>query len=191
MGKIASVDEGRRVLDCLSPSLIKTLVAITMGDIKVSKDLAEAVGISLRNAQRIISLLEQMGLIKTMRYGRSKIILSINKYVEKEIIEGIEKLVPYVIDELRIDLSKPDRSAHVIARRIVENLGINVNPSRTRSIVKKVIQSSLERKPLPQWLKRITTTYYEHRLRTLSDRAQQPPRLSDEELIEVVYPGAP
>lgn len=191
MGKIASVDEGRRVLDCLSPSLVKALIVIAISDIKYSKDLAEAINTSHRNAQRIISLLERMGLIKTLRYGRTKIVLSINKYVEMEVLEGIKRLVPYVVDELRLDIHRLDKFVSIIAKRVAERLGLSIDLNKLKTIVNNVIETGLDRKPLPHWLKRMLSEHTAYIKRIESNTAQQPSRDLYEPVLEVVHPGAP
>jgi len=189
--KVVSKEEAKRVLDHLSVTLVRALTAIAIGDVKCSRELANAMNISLRNSQRIISILEQMRLIKTLRYGKTKIILSVNKYVEMEILEGVKRLVPYVVDELRLDIHKLDKFVPIIAKRIAERLGLSIDLNKLKTMVKNVVETSLDRKSLPYWIKRILSTRYEHRVRIESDTAQQPSRDLYEPVLEVVHPGAP
>jgi len=85
MGGITSREEARVVLECISPTLVRGVVAIAVADVKTSRDLANALNMSLRNAQRVITALESIKAVKVVRYGKKKIIVSPNKYFEKEI----------------------------------------------------------------------------------------------------------
>jgi len=190
VGKVVSREEARRVLDHLGVTLVRALVAIAIGDVKCSKELANAMNISLRNSQRIVSVLEQMQLIKTLRYGRTKIILSVNKYVEMEILEGIKKFVSHVVDELRLNIHKLDRFVPIVAERIAERLGLSIGLNKLKAIAKNVIETSLDRKPLPIWIRRILSVYHEHGKHVESNGVQQSPRAFDGRLIEVVRSDA-
>ena len=101
IGKVVSRKEARNVLECISPTLVRSIVAIAICDIKTSKELARALDMSIRNAQRVLTVLERIKAVKIINYGRQKIIASLNPYYEKEVVESIKTLVPIVIDSLR------------------------------------------------------------------------------------------
>ena len=92
MGGITSREEARVVLECISPTLVRGVVAIAVADVKTSRDLANALNMSLRNAQRVIRSLESIKAVKVVRYGKKKIIVSLNKYFEKEVLEFLKKI---------------------------------------------------------------------------------------------------
>jgi len=128
MSRIISREEAGRVLGCLSPTLRKAIVAIAICDVKTSKELARALDMSIRNAQRVLAVLEKIKAVKIINYGRQKIIASLNPYYEKEVVESIKTLVPIVIDNLRLPALKLDKYHREIATTLVRVLGIRGKP---------------------------------------------------------------
>jgi len=168
--RITSREEARNVLECLSPPLARSIVAIAICDIKTSKELARALGMSVRNAQRMINTLESIKAIKVIKYGKQKIIASLNPYYEKEVVESIKTLVPIVIDSLRLPALKLDKYHREIVTTLVRVLGIRGKPKDNISrIVLNIVRNGLERKPLPHWLKRILNAEETYRIRIASD----------------------
>ena len=90
--RITSREEARNVLECLSPTLVRSVVAIAVSDIRTSRDLAEALGMSVRNAQKVTNALESIKAVKVVKYGEQKIVVSLNGYFEKEVLEFLEKI---------------------------------------------------------------------------------------------------
>jgi DNA-binding transcriptional regulator YhcF (GntR family) len=64
---------------CISPALVRNIVAISIAGVGTRRELAKALNISIGNAQRVINTLESIGAIKVVRYGKQKIIASLNK----------------------------------------------------------------------------------------------------------------
>ena len=176
MSKVASLDEARRLLNNLHPTLLRALVILSVGNgIDSSTKLSRCLNVSKRNARRIISILEKLSLAKTISYRRKKLILSINKYVEKEIWKSIKLLVPYIIDELRLPYSQiNDASIDLISKKLLARLGVDVAPSyRLAILIKRVTSEGLQKKPLPSWLKGIIRHRYGQREGIVAERAKQ------------------
>mgnify|MGYP000397906770 CR=1 FL=1 len=123
LSRIISREEAGRVLECLSPTLRKAIVAIAICDVKTSKELARALGMSIWNAQRVLAVLERIKAVKIINYGKRKIIVSLNPYYEKEVVESIKTLVPIVIDSLRFSALKLDKYHREIVTALVRVLG--------------------------------------------------------------------
>jgi len=178
---VSNSEEARKLLDCLSLSLIRAIVAIAISDIKSSKDLSKAISTSVRNAQRIITSLEHLGVIKTITYGRKKVILSINKYVKAEVVKVIELLVPYIIDVINIPLFKLEEYTREILSTLMKILGLNIELNNNSvSLVKNVItKKELKKKVLPYWIKRIANVELAYNMRIGTESAKQPQWQSD------------
>jgi len=175
--KITSREEARNVLECLNTSLIKAVVSIAIVDIRTSRDLAKALSMSLRNAQRIVNILESIKAVKVINYGRQKIIISLNPYFEKEVIESLKALVPILVDTMRLPIQSRDKHHREVAATLARVLGINGKPKKGISkIVRDLIESDLHlnERRIPSWLKRIISAEEMHRLRIGSARAKQP-----------------
>ena len=107
MARIVSLREARRLMNNLHPTILRALVALVAGyGVDSSTKLSSCLSVSDRNSRRIVSVLEGLGLVKTLSYGRKKVVLSVNKYVEKEVWRGIKLLAPYIIDKLRLSYSR-------------------------------------------------------------------------------------
>jgi len=180
MNTITSRGEARNILECLSSTLIKAIVSIAIADVKTSRDLAKALNISIRNAQRVLAILEKLKVVKTVVYGRQKIIVSLNKYFEEEVIKAIEALVPVVISSLRVPALKIHEHYREIALAITKALGVDANPKNTFvNAVKRLLEKGLEQRPVPKWLKRLLSEPIAYSKRMASDSAEQPPLHSD------------
>ena len=178
--KITSREEARNVLECLSPTLVRSVVAIAVSDIRTSRDLAEALDMSVRNAQRVINALESIKAVKVIRYGRQKIVVSLNRYFEKEVLESIEALLPLIINSLKIPPLKVSDYYQEVTLQLVKVLGINAKPRDSLySMVKDLLSNELRHRPIPPWLKRIVKAHRAHRIRITSDTAKQPESYSD------------
>lgn len=57
MSKVVNRKEVRNVLKCISSTLARSTVIIAVYDTKISKELARALNISTRNAQRVLTAL--------------------------------------------------------------------------------------------------------------------------------------
>jgi len=165
-----SREEARNVLGCLSITLCRAIVAIAICDIKTSKELARALGMSVRNAQRLLATLEKVKAIKVVNYGKQKIIISLNQHYEKEVLESIKTLLPLVIDHMRLPALKTPDYYREITVALTRVLGISSKPKDSMfNMVKRILQNSLERKPIPHWLKRILNAEETYRIRIASD----------------------
>ena len=166
MNSVASREEARNVLECLSPTLRRAIAVIAMTDIRTSRDLAKALSMSVRNAQRVINTLESIRAIKVVRYGKQKIIASLNKYFEKEVLESIGALLPLIINSLKIPPLKASDYYREVTLQLVRVLGINAKPKDSVfSMVKNLLSNELKHRSIPCWLKRIISIYDVHRIR--------------------------
>ncbi len=157
MARIVSLREARRLMNNLHPTILRALVALVAGyGVDSSTKLSSCLSVSDRNSRRIVSVLEGLGLVKTLSYGRKKVVLSVNKYVEKEVWRGMKLLAPYIIDELRLSYSRASSNVDLVIKEMLEQLNVNIVPSRKLLLtVRKAIHEGLQRKPLPPWLKGI------------------------------------
>ena len=99
---IVNREEARNILECISPTLARSIVSMAIANIRTSRELAKALNMSIRNAQRVINTLKSIKAIKIVRYGKQKIIVGLNKHFEKEVLESIEALLPLIINSLKI-----------------------------------------------------------------------------------------
>jgi len=169
MNTITSREEARSVLECISPTLARSIVAISIADVRTSRDLAKALNMSIRNAQRVINTLESIKAVKVVRYGKQKIVVSLNKYFEKEVLESIGALLPLIINSLKIPPLKASDYYREITLQLVRVLGINAKPKDSVfSMVKNLLSNKLKHRSIPCWLKRIVSIYDVHRIRMTS-----------------------
>lgn len=173
--RFVSREEARNVLECLSPTLVRAVIAMAITDTKTSKDLADVLGMSVRNAQRLISSLESLRVVKVIRYGKLKIIASLSSCFEREVIEGLKTLVPLVADTMRVPPMRADRYCEEVAIALTRILGIRSRPRDSFiNIVRDVLRNGLERSRVPRWLRRIISVEELHRLRIEGGTAKQP-----------------
>ncbi len=125
MSMIISREEARGVLECISPTLARSIIAISIADVRTSRDLAKALNMSIRNAQRVINTLESIKAIEVINYGKQKIIVSLNKHFEEEVLESIRALIPLAVDGLGLPVLKIDGYYREIVLVLLEILGIN------------------------------------------------------------------
>ena len=177
---ITSREEARNVLECLSTSLIRAMVSIAITNVRTSRDLANALGMSIRNSQRIINVLKSIKAIKVITYGRQKLIIGLNPYFEKEVTESIKALVPILVDTMRLPIQGRDRHYREVVATLTRILGINGKPKEgIFKIVRDLIEGDLNERRIPSWLKRIINAEEMHRLRIESARAKQSLPYSD------------
>jgi len=183
--RFTSREEARNVLECLSPTLVRSVVAIAVSDIRTSRDLAEALGMSVRNAQRVTNALESIKAVKVVKYGKQKIIISLNKYFEKEVLESIGALLPLIIDSLKIPpLKAPDHYKEVTLQ-LVRVLGIYARPKDPIfSMVRTLLSKELRRRPIPSWLRSIIEVQHKHGLRLGSDCVKHLSTYSDDPFVK-------
>ena len=175
MGGVVSREEARVVLECISPTLVRGIVSIVVADVKTSKDLAKALNMSLRNAQRVVNALESIKAVKVVRYGKQKIVVSLNKYFEKEVMDSIGALLPLIIDSLKIPPLKASDHYQEATLQLIKILGINAKPKDSFfDMVKDLLSNELRHRPIPSWLKRIVRVHHVHRIRIVSNSAKQP-----------------
>ena len=185
MGGITSREEARVVLECISPTLVRGVVAIAVADVKTSRDLANALNMSLRNAQRVITALESIKAVKVVRYGKKKIIVSLNKYFKKEVLESIGALLPLIIDSLKIPPLKAPDHYREAALQLVRVLGINARPKDPIfSMVRTLLSKELRRRPIPSWLRSIIEVQHKHGLRLGSDCVKHLSTYSDDPFVK-------
>jgi len=177
--RIVNREEARSILECISLTLARSIVSMAIAHIRTSRELAKALNMSIRSAQRLIDTLESIKAIKVVRYGKQKIIDSLNKHFEKEVLRSIVSLLPLIIDSLRIPpLKAPDRYREVTLQ-LIRALGINARPKGSVvRIVKTQLSNELKRKPIPRWLKRVAKVRHAYGLG--SDGVKQPRWYPDE-----------
>ena len=173
---VSNVNEARRLMDNLHPMLVRALISLVACDATCSSELSEYISTSPRNSRRIISVLERLRIVKTVSYGRKKLVLSVNEHVEREIRRGIALLVPYVVDRLRLPYSEVGSNVDTVARELLESLGIHATPcSKLFSVVKWAVDKGLGKRALPAWLRRTLTPHYRLFIGIARETAKQPP----------------
>jgi len=156
------------------------MVSIAITNVRTSRDLANALGMSIRNSQRIINVLKSIKAIKVITYGRQKLIIGLNPYFEKEVTESIKALVPILVDTMRLPIQGRDRHYREVVATLTRILGINGKPKEgIFKIVRDLIEGDLNERRIPSWLKRIINAEEMHRLRIESARAKQSLPYSD------------
>lgn len=173
MGKVESKDEARNVLECLSPTLCRAIVAIAICDIRTSKDLAKVLGMSVRNAQRVLVTLEKVKAVKIVNYGKQKIICSLNQHYEREVLESVKLLLPLITKHY--PALKITEYYREITIELARMLGLNSKPKDSIfNMVKRILSNGLESKPVPHWLKRIVNAEEVHGICIANDSAKKP-----------------
>jgi len=173
--RVKNIVEARRLLNNLSSSLVRALIALVLYDISDSKKLAYYLDISRRNSRRIISILNRLKVIRTLSYGRKTLILSVDKYIENEILGGIQVLVPYIIDRLGIPITKlNDKYVLEVTRDLIKILGFDIISSKVLLLVKREFtRRDLSKRVLPDWLRRILKEKLEHGNGILTESAKR------------------
>jgi len=154
---IKSREEVRRLLENIHPSTTRATIATVACEISDARDLAKVLKYSYRNAVRLVKVMEELNVVKTVNYGRKKIILSVDSKVESEVLEGLKPLLGRLAESLKLEKRLDEQN---LLKRFCNVLELNgdARPRATfAGVIKEIVQKYGEYrdKPLPKWLRKV------------------------------------